>query len=113
MQVSWDCLMGKMMDERQDVTLSKILVQDLDIKPESANELLDFLAYHSQGLENIVFIKWKETVSSIEKEVLIVLAEKSVPTLKSLTIKTMQSASEPVREALAHMVLRIIKSSPM
>ena len=47
-----------MIDEDQNVSLSKILVQDLDIKPESANELIDFLAHHSQGLENMSFIKY-------------------------------------------------------
>ena len=77
------------MDENRNVTLSKIYVQDLDNNPEAANELLDFLAYHSQGVEHIVFIKWKPKVSSIEKEILAVLAEKSAPTLKSLTVKTM------------------------
>ena len=77
------------MDENRNVTLSKIYVQDLDNNPEAANELLDFFAYHSQGVEHIVFIKWKPKVSSIEKEILAVLAEKSAPTLKSLTVKTM------------------------
>ena len=51
------------MDENRNVTLSKIYVQDLDNSPESANELLDFFAYHSQGVEEIAFIKWKPKVS--------------------------------------------------
>ena len=64
-----------MIDDYHNVTMDKILVQDLDIESESANELLDFLAYHSQGVEKIFFRQWKEAVLSIEKEILIVLAE--------------------------------------
>ena len=77
------------MDENRNITLSKIYVQDLDNSPESANELLDFLTYHSQGVEHIIFMKWKPKVSSIEAEILNVLAGKTAPTLKTLTIKTM------------------------
>ena len=80
--------MEKMIVDRE-VNLPRIYVQDLDIKPESANELLDFLAYHSKGVEHIIFIKWLPTASSIEKEILSVLAGKTAPTLKSLMIKTM------------------------
>ena len=77
------------MDENRNVTLSKIYVQDLDNSPESANELLDFLTHHSQGVEQIFFMRWKPKVLSIETEILSVLAVKTAPTLKTLTIKTM------------------------
>ena len=93
-QVSWECLMEKMMVDRGNVNLPQIYVQDLDIKPESANELLDFLAFHSEGVEHIIFIKWLPTASSIEKEILSVLAEKSAPTLQSLTVKMMKTTTE-------------------
>ena len=101
-----------MIDEDRKVNLFKIIVQDLDNKPETANELLDFLANFSEGIEEIQFQKWYPTVSSIEKEILNVLAAKSAPTLKSITVKIMQNASEPVRDALAHMVHKIIISDP-
>ena len=42
-----------MIDEDRKVNLFKIIVQDLDNKPETANELLDFLAHFSEGIEEI------------------------------------------------------------
>ena len=51
-------------------------------------------------------------MTSIEYEIFDVLAEKAAQSLTSLTVKKMSKSSEPVREALAELVLEIIKSDP-